>query len=461
MESSKRIIVLIWIVLCTLTLSVKSQVLTDTELETVSESIVKVYARHNEDKAASGFFYRSGRHVVTALHVVSGASRIQVKLSDNGALTNATIEKVLKDQDLALLRLSSSSGRAPLSSANANLNRGDEVLCVGYPFNIPTSDETLLKVKSGSRQLKDIVPPRVKRELDNLGFPSTNGVILSLDGHLLPGHSGAPIFNEEGDIVAISNGGLAVGSASRSWAIPARHLNRLVNSNESIPSQSVVTQTLFAEELSPDFNRRLIRSANTNDELIFIRRASYYELLNTTDDPLGLRQITQTFGPINLNLVAYDIYRETKSGATLVVPSNMGSPRRSGNFWRASVPNGLAELFFRINAVSSPGLLDSYVQNFETDLVMNDHQNNWSYNQLWSYPFPRPTLTGMTVRRKSFQKWYNGYPIKQLIVTYSYKDDLLFSSAAKLNNQGALVNAQANYIWFLFCTSTFLTTLAN
>ena len=438
------------------------QVLSDQEISEISRSVVKIYARHNTERAASGFIYGSQDLVVTSLHVVSGADRIQVKISDNGPLIRANIIRVLKDEDLALLRLQSSSQRNPLTSQNISFHGGDEIVCVGYPFNIPSSDETYLRVKSGTKRLRDIIPSQVKRTLDAIGFPNTENIIVNLDGHLLPGHSGAPIFDSNSRVVAISNGGLAVGGASRSWAVSASHLSRLMNSNESIPTISVVTRDLFAEVLSPETENIIIRDNDSEDELMFIRTASYFEMLNTTDDPMGLNMITNTFGALNLTAVTYDIYRDINTGATIVVPGGAEEPYYENDFWVVESPNRITQLFFRIDQGFSIYEVQNESSEFEMDLVSSDQMNLWLINTQWSYPFVRPTLTGMSVRRKAFQKWWSGFPIKQLIVTFSTKDNLLLSSAAKLNDHNAVFqDPTVNFLWFQYSTSAFLTTLAN
>jgi S1-C subfamily serine protease len=57
---------------------------------------------------------------------------------------------------------------------------------------------------------------------------------VRLDGHFLPGLSGAPIFDVSGKVVAIGSGGLKSGAASVSWAVPALHLEALLLSQERL-----------------------------------------------------------------------------------------------------------------------------------------------------------------------------------------------------------------------------------
>ena len=50
--------------------------------------------------------------------------------------------------------------------------------------------------------------------------PSTKLQIASLQGPLVPGHSGAPVVDQDGSVVAIANGGLQKGTVGFGWAIP-------------------------------------------------------------------------------------------------------------------------------------------------------------------------------------------------------------------------------------------------
>ena len=50
--------------------------------------------------------------------------------------------------------------------------------------------------------------------------PSTQLAVISVEGHFLPGESGAPVFNVANRVVGIVNGGLQKGFAEVSWMIP-------------------------------------------------------------------------------------------------------------------------------------------------------------------------------------------------------------------------------------------------
>jgi hypothetical protein len=55
--------------------------------------------------------------------------------------------------------------------------------------------------------------------------------LFRYNGNLLPSNSGAPIFNKQGKLVGIGNGGLEKGTVNISWAIPAKYISELEKFN--------------------------------------------------------------------------------------------------------------------------------------------------------------------------------------------------------------------------------------
>ena len=106
-----------------------------------------------------------------------------------------------------------------------------------------------LHLRFSGKKLRDIVPPSVAIELSSAGSPSLDLDITSIEGHLLPGDSGAPIFNKQGRVVAIADGGLANGRVGISWAIPVKYLNDLAASPEIAQGREVgQIKALFSAE---------------------------------------------------------------------------------------------------------------------------------------------------------------------------------------------------------------------
>ncbi|MCH9696416.1 MAG: serine protease [Gammaproteobacteria bacterium] len=432
------------------------------------DSIVKIHVTHplGKEVAATGFVFGRNDQVVTSLHVVAGAKRIQIKVPSNGRLISAEITRVLRDQDLAMLRLKEPTKASPLEVSKKTPSVRDELTCIGYPFNIRVADPTFLKVRSTGGRLRDSIPTAVRNDLEKIGFPSTDTPVFNLDGHLLPGHSGAPIFDSNGMLVAIANGGLAVGAASRSWAVNAGYLEALLNSKATIPDQSVANTELFAEEVAPTTQREFVVADGGDERLLLIRTASFSQMLSTTDDQRGLRQIASMF-PFDPSSQEFDIYRESESGATLVVPSGYSAPRWQNGIWITDSEDHLVSFYFQINKVSNPDETQLKSSQFEHTTVQFDNPMYWSLDPNWTYPTARPTLQGMEVRRLAYVQFlptqFGPQQTKQMIVTHSLRGDVMLSAAAKLNDQSALFgySQQPARIWLAGASSAFLTTLSE
>jgi len=129
--------------------------------------------------------------ILTNLHVVEGAERVQVQFFD-GQQSDAVVIGRQPENDLAILQaktvpddlipatLRSTQGLAP----------GDKVIAVGFPFNIGPS------VSSGviSGLKRDYHSPEGERLLTNL---------IQFDAAANPGNSGGPLVTMNGEVVGI------------------------------------------------------------------------------------------------------------------------------------------------------------------------------------------------------------------------------------------------------------------
>ncbi len=129
--------------------------------------------------------------ILTNLHVVSGASRIQVIFHD-GTESAAAVSGVDVSNDLAVLQAKKMPDdlQAATLITTGDLRSGDEVLAVGFPFGFGPSVST--GVVSG-----------LKRE-----FRSTDGQrvlsnLIQFDAAANPGNSGGPLVNMEGEVLGI------------------------------------------------------------------------------------------------------------------------------------------------------------------------------------------------------------------------------------------------------------------
>jgi len=132
--------------------------------------------------------------ILTNLHVVLGAKRVQVVFAD-GLESDATITGVRPEHDLAVLQAQTIPDDlfAATMRSTADLALGDEVVAVGFPFGIGPS--VTAGVVSGLR--REFRSPEGKRVLTNL---------IQFDAAVNPGNSGGPLVTLDGEVVGIVTG---------------------------------------------------------------------------------------------------------------------------------------------------------------------------------------------------------------------------------------------------------------
>jgi S1-C subfamily serine protease len=129
--------------------------------------------------------------ILTNLHVVSGSDRVKVVFSD-GLEAEASITGVQPENDLAVLQARKIPDDliAATMRSTADLQPGDKVLAVGYPFGIGPSASG--GIVSGLKRA--FRSPQGKQEMNNL---------IQFDAAANPGNSGGPLVTMDGEVVGI------------------------------------------------------------------------------------------------------------------------------------------------------------------------------------------------------------------------------------------------------------------
>lgn len=167
--------------------------------EAVRRSVVRVrqYGHRKEEAderltgIGSGVVIVDKGVILTNLHVVAGAERVQVVFWD-GTVSDATVTGRQPENDLAVLQaktLPDDLAAATLRST-ADVNLGDKVIAVGFPFGIGPSVSA--GVISGLR--RDYSSPDGDKVLRNL---------IQFDAAANPGNSGGPLVTMDGSVVGI------------------------------------------------------------------------------------------------------------------------------------------------------------------------------------------------------------------------------------------------------------------
>lgn len=148
----------------------------------------------------------SGNEVVTNRHVIEGATRIEVTTYD-GRDYLALSSRVAGTPDLAVVTVDEVFGETA-TTAEVTPEQDDTLVVVGYP----SGDQ--LTVQTGEYWGK---------QADTVG--NSGEVVWLLRAEAKPGSSGSPVYDENGDVVAILYAGDDAGTA---LAWPVSWLNDLL-----------------------------------------------------------------------------------------------------------------------------------------------------------------------------------------------------------------------------------------
>lgn len=142
----------------------------------------------------SGVVINADGHILTSLHVVDRATKIEVIFAD-GTEAEAQIINAVPEQDIAVLsasRLPEILVPATLGNPNA-MHIGDEAYVVGHPLGLYGSMSTGV-ISGFDRSFR---PPDGGERLEGL---------IQIDAAVNPGNSGGPLLNRYGQVVGIVAG---------------------------------------------------------------------------------------------------------------------------------------------------------------------------------------------------------------------------------------------------------------
>ncbi|MEO0605293.1 MAG: trypsin-like peptidase domain-containing protein [Myxococcota bacterium] len=166
----------------------------------VGPSVVSIEAGH---RRGSGFAI-GATEVVTARHLVDEADIVTVQTSD-GQRWPAAVRGSDARTDLALLVVDGSSLAPARLGRGDRLTVGDWVVGLGNALGLGSTPVVGLIAQQGSKLSADAEGPRAE--------------FWQLSLALNPGHSGGPVFDQRGRVVAVLAGTLAQGQ-SVAFAVP-------------------------------------------------------------------------------------------------------------------------------------------------------------------------------------------------------------------------------------------------
>jgi S1-C subfamily serine protease len=376
-------------------------------LDLVAPSVLRIDARQckdnhqivTTDRVATGFLWRDKETVVTAFHVVSGCANISVYYQGRKISRSATVTKVLRKADLVLLSVGDSPDSTPLQDDQQAPPLDQELATLGFQLQIPDMSSTRLRLRYGGKKLRDIVPSTVAQTLSDDGSPSLDLEITNIEGHLVPGLSGAPIFNQVDKVVAVADGGLENGTVGISWGIPVRTLHDLAESKDKISETAGTIQNplLFAAETDATFKGEQTCSGLP---LTKLRTTSFSRIASSTDDPVGLQQLVNYFG-VDPTAFSFDIYQHLPSGATIALPSGAQLTTATNGSCMASLANGQVVMMVQLATLTSDAQIQPESQQLELNAAGGSVQG-WFGDTAFTYPAPVTRFDGMVLRRRGY-----------------------------------------------------------
>lgn len=163
----------------------------------------------------TGFFISKNGHIVTNFHVIEDASDISV-VTDEGQTLQATVITSDQANDVAILKVNKDTKGLRLS---AKVEKGDEVLTVGYPQISIQGRES--KVTFGNVNALSGIKGDVR--------------YVQIDVPIQPGNSGGPLVNDRAEVVGIVTATLNAVAELRANGTLPQNVNYAVKSDYIAP----------------------------------------------------------------------------------------------------------------------------------------------------------------------------------------------------------------------------------
>ncbi len=169
----------------------------------------------SESGSGSGFIIDRQGHILTNYHVIEGARKLTVTLSDNTQWP-AKIVGIDPNNDLAVIKLEGYRGKLTILELgdSSTIVVGQKVLALGNPFGLNQTLTTGIISALGRT-----IAAQNNRKID--------GVIQS-DAAINPGNSGGPLLDTEGKVIGINTAIIGPGNVGIGFSVPSNTARRIV-----------------------------------------------------------------------------------------------------------------------------------------------------------------------------------------------------------------------------------------
>lgn len=159
------------------------------------------WSEGGEAGTGSGVIYKkegNKAYIVTNHHVIEGASRVEVSLSD-GAKVQARLLGSDVWTDLAVLEIDAKHVTNVAEFGNSDVVKvGEPVIAVGNPLGLQFAGSVTQGIISGVNRTIPI-------DIDQDGIPDWHAEVLQTDAAINPGNSGGALVNIEGQVIGINS----------------------------------------------------------------------------------------------------------------------------------------------------------------------------------------------------------------------------------------------------------------
>ena len=160
--------------------------------------------------SGSGVIYKkSGNtaYIVTNNHVVNGAKKLSVILSD-GTSVNAELVGTDVWTDLAVLKISGDNVTTTMDFADSDkIAVGETAFAIGSPLDVNLSNTVTKGIVSA-------VNRQIPMDVDGDGKNDWNQTVIQTDAAINPGNSGGALINNEGKLIGINESKIAKATAN-------------------------------------------------------------------------------------------------------------------------------------------------------------------------------------------------------------------------------------------------------
>ncbi len=312
--------------------------------ESLKKSVVKIMVK-SEGKASfyTGFVWKNPKQIITTLHALKPNAQITVIYNEQFP-KQARVLKIHKESDLVLLKVDSEPPRdiEVFKEFSTSTLQTDENIFL-YSFSSMQSNLAVKNSKilnANTLSLATLVNEYCKIDLNNsLLNPSLS--VLKHDCVWLPGMSGTPAINANGELIGILNGGFEIGTLNLSWLIPAKFISDLEKStNFSVPDNinkyedyysaeaqlPIDEEATYENDLIKSIEKSFAETYNVLEVNNFLfqktKTRSLIQLINSSSNQEAIKEITGLFPTFKFNFdkILFDIYQDQSKHICFVLP---------------------------------------------------------------------------------------------------------------------------------------------